>query len=219
MSDIAAPHNGELMDRVYRYQCHVHDLTRKYYLLGRDHLIASLHPLERGHVLEVGCGTGRNLIAAARAHPRARFYGLDISEEMLVTARANIERAGLSDRIHLAKGDASDFEPTGLFGRAAFDRVFLSYSISMVPPWRQALVCAASVLVPGGRLHVVDFGQQEHLPRFFRTLLFLWLKSFHVTPRADLFQALADIAEDEGGALHTRPLYRGYAWYGEIRAL
>ncbi|PTW57546.1 S-adenosylmethionine-diacylgycerolhomoserine-N-methyltransferase [Breoghania corrubedonensis] len=219
MSDIAAPHNGELMDRVYRYQRHIYDFTRKYYLLGRDQLIASLSPPARGHVLEVGCGTGRNLIAAARAYPRARFYGLDISAEMLETARANIERAGLGGRITLARADAADFEPILLFGRAAFDRVFFSYSLSMVPPWRQALECAALALAPGGRLHVVDFGQQERLPHLFRTGLFLWLKSFHVSPRPDLFQALCDIAEAEGGAVRTAPLYRGYAWYGELRAL
>ena len=219
MSDIAAPHNGELMDRVYRYQRHIYDFTRKYYLLGRDHLIASLVPPARGHVLEVGCGTGRNLIAAARAYPRVRFYGLDISAEMLATARANIERAGLSDRIVLARGDASDFAPKDLFGRASFDRVFFSYALSMVPPWRRALECASAALAPGGRLLVVDFGQQERLPRLFGKGLFLWLKSFHVTPRADLFQTLGDIAEAEGGAVRTATLYRGYAWYGEIRAL
>ncbi len=219
MSDITAPHSGDLMDRVYRYQRHIYDLTRKYYLLGRDHLIASLNPPERGHVLEIGCGTGRNLIAAARAYPRARFYGLDISSEMLATARANIERAGLSDRITLARGDAAAFDPAAIFGRVSFDRVFFSYSLSMVPPWRTALECAAAALAPGGRLHVVDFGQQERLPRVFRAMLFVWLKSFHVTPRPDLFQALCDIAEAEGGAVRTAPLYRGYAWYGEIRAL
>lgn len=219
MSDLAAPHNGELMDRVYRYQRHIYDLTRKYYLLGRDDLIAGLSPPERGGVLEVGCGTGRNLIAAARTYPRARFYGLDISAEMLATARANIARAGLSDRIELARGDAGDFEPSVLCGRAAFDRIFFSYSLSMVPPWRSALECAVSALAPGGSLHVVDFGQQECLPRLFRAGLQVWLRSFHVTPRPDLFEVLGDIAETEGGAARTRPLFRGYAWYGEIRAL
>ncbi len=219
MSDLAAPHNGELMDRIYRYQRHIYDLTRKYYLLGRDHLIASLNPPERGHVLEIGCGTGRNLIAAARAYPRARFYGIDISEEMLVTARANIARAGLERRITLACADATHFSPNDLFRRASFDRIFFSYALSMIPPWRQALEGAAHALGPAGRLLVVDFGQQEKLPRIFRKGLFAWLRSFHVTPHADLFQAMVDMAECEGSAVRTAGLYRGYAWFAEIRAL
>ncbi|HSO42957.1 MAG TPA: hypothetical protein VLR47_08995, partial [Rhodospirillales bacterium] len=63
------------MDRIYRHQRHLYDATRKYYLLGRDQLIADLAPPEGGTVLEIGCGTGRNLIAAARAYPSASLSG------------------------------------------------------------------------------------------------------------------------------------------------
>ena len=54
-----------LMDRIYRRQRHVYDFTRKYYLLGRDELIERLAPPADSRVLEIGCGTARNLIAAA----------------------------------------------------------------------------------------------------------------------------------------------------------
>ena len=74
------------MDAIYRTQRHFYDLTRKYYLLGRDGLIDALAPSKDGSVIEIGCGTGRNLIVAARAWPDARFYGIDISEAMLETA-------------------------------------------------------------------------------------------------------------------------------------
>lgn len=219
MTDVIADHNGDLMDRIYRYQRHIYDLTRKFYLLGRDELIRALDPSLRGHVLEVGCGTGRNLIAAAQAYPLTRFYGLDISAEMLETARANIVRAGLSDRILLARGDATQFDAAALFGQPTYDRVFFSYALSMVPDWRAAVEAGMHVLAPGGRLHVVDFGQQERLPRAFRAVLFAWLRRFHVAPRAELPQVLADLAEAEGAAHRFRPLYRGYAWSAEIRAL
>ena len=129
----------ELMDQVYRRQRHIYDLTRKYFLLGRDTLIAELRPPPRGNILEIGCGTGRNLVAAARAYPDASLFGLDISSTMLATARANIRRAGLEPRIALARGDAACFDAKALFGRADFDRVFFSYSLSMIPPWREAL--------------------------------------------------------------------------------
>ena len=76
------------MDAIYRYQRYVYDATRKFYLLGRDRLIDELAPPPGGRVLEIACGTGRNLIAAARRYPGARFYGFDISPAMLDTARA-----------------------------------------------------------------------------------------------------------------------------------
>jgi S-adenosylmethionine-diacylgycerolhomoserine-N-methlytransferase len=214
MSSEALPAH-ELMDRVYRHQRHVYDLTRKFYLLGRDHLIARLDPPAGGHVLELGCGTGRNLVAAARRYPHARLHGVDISGAMLETARSNITRAGLNDRIRLAQGDATRLDPA-LFGLQHFDRVFFSYSLSMIPPWRQALAHGAGLVAPGGRLSLVDFGQQDGLPSWSRTLLFAWLRRFHVHPPGDLADAVASTAADLNAHRAFARLYRGYACYAEI---
>lgn len=204
------------MDRIYRHQRHVYDLTRRYYLLGRDQLIEALQPPPGGAVLELGCGTARNLIAAARRYPESRFHGIDISEEMLATAARNIRRAGLDAQITLAQGDATAFDARCLFGRDRFERVFISYSLSMIPPWRAALTQAIDVVAPGGRLHVVDFGQLERLPDWFRRLLYAWLARFEVHPRAGLAGALEELARDAQGSERTRALYRGYATYAEL---
>lgn len=204
------------MDAIYRSQRHIYDLTRKYYLLGRDALIAGLAPPPDGAVLEIGCGTGRNLIAAARAWPEARFFGIDISAAMLETARAKVTKAGLADRILLAQGDATAFDAHGLFGVAAFDRIFQSYTLSMIPDWRGAIREGAAKLAPGGRLDIVDFGQQEQLPRAFRRALFAWLARFDVSPRATLQPALIEAASEIGGTARFVALHRGYAWSGGI---
>ena len=116
--------HGELMDGVYRTQRHFYDATRKYYLLGRDALIADLAPPAGGSVLEIGCGTGRNLVAVGKAWPEAQLFGIDISGAMLETARASLAKTGV--RATLAEGDACDFDAAALFGRRAFDRVFIS---------------------------------------------------------------------------------------------
>ncbi len=81
------------MNRMYRYQRHIYDITRRYYLLGRNELINGLAPRADAHVLEIGCGTGRNLIKAAENYPDAKLFGIDISAEMLDTARRAAERA------------------------------------------------------------------------------------------------------------------------------
>jgi len=205
------------MDRIYRWQRHIYDLSRKFYLLGRDGLICDLTPAPTDSVLEIGCGTGRNLIAVARRYPGARIYGLDVSEAMLETARASIARAGLSRRITLAQADATRFDGARLFGEAAFDRIFLSYTLSMIPRWQDALARAAEQLAPEGRLHVVDFGQQEGLPAPFRSLLFTWLAAFDVTPREGLRGVLDGVAARHRLTLEWRPMLRGYAWAGSLR--
>ena len=200
-----------LMDDVYRRQRHIYDATRKFYLLGRDPLIAGLAPPEGGAVLEIACGTGRNLIAIAKRWPRACACGFDISQEMLVTARANVTRAGLADRIKLAQGDAVAFDPNALFGRASFERVVISYALSMIPPWRAAIDAALAVLAPDGELHVVDFGDQAHWPTPLKVGLRRWLGAFAVSPRDDLAAALSEASARRGRALSFVPKYRRYA--------
>lgn len=205
---------GALMDNIYKYQRHIYDLTRRYYLLGRDRLIGELAPPEGGTVLEIGCGTGRNLIKAARRYPYALFYGIDISEEMLTTARAKIARAGLSDRVRIGRADATDFDVMQLFNRSMFDRVFFSYSLSMIPDWEGALARGYRVTVEGGRLIVVDFGEQHQLPQWFRNLLTWWLRLFHVTPRTGLEPVMQAC-----GTARLTSLYGDYARLGEIQRI
>ncbi|MEO8375680.1 MAG: class I SAM-dependent methyltransferase [Sphingomonas bacterium] len=204
------------MDAIYRTQRHFYDLTRKYYLLGRDRLIRHLSPPRGGSVLEIGCGTGRNLIVAARAWPDAHFFGIDISEAMLETARAKVANAGLSDRITLAQGDATAFDAWALFGRPAFDRIFQSYTLSMIPDWQGAIREAAAKIAPGGRLDIVDFGQQKGLPRLWRKLLFAWLAKFDVSPRATLRDAVEGIAAAQGLEADFLPLRLGYVWVARL---
>ena len=151
------------MDAIYRYQRYIYDASRKYYLLGRDRLLEELEVSAGGSVLEVACGTGRNLINTARRYPDARLYGFDISQEMLASARASIKRAGLSDRVSVAKADATDFSGERLFSVATFDRVIISYALSMIPPWRSALDQAMAAVAPGGALYIVDFRRTARL--------------------------------------------------------
>ena len=77
---------------------------------------------------------------------------------------------------------------------------------------RQAARCVAQ----GGKLEIVDFGQQERLPRFWKRALFGWLGAFHVSPRAGLHAAIEQLAQDVGGVAQSRPLYRGYAVRGGL---
>ena len=204
------------MNRMYRRQRHIYDGTRRYYLLGRDQLIAGLRPTAGASVLEIGCGTGRNLVLAAGLHPEARFFGIDVSTEMLTSAISAISRHGLANRIRVAHGDGTGFNPETLFKVAAFDHVMISYSLSMIPEWRRVLEAAANRLKPGGRLHIVDFGRQERLPHVFRRLLLRWLALFHVTPRDDLERALSDMAERSGADLQLERPFRGYAQYAVL---
>ena len=212
MANVGAPSgHAALMDEVYRGQRHIYDFTRKYYLFGRDTLINGLEAQLGMRVLEIACGTGRNLAKIGTAWPGVRLYGLDISAEMLKSARA-----ALGAEARLGEGDACSFDAAALLGEPQFDRIVLSYSLSMIPDWQGALDHAASLLAPGGTLHVVDFGDLAGLPRPLAGLLRAWLGKFHVAPRDGMGAVAGRIAAARGLRLTSR---RGALGYFQIHVL
>jgi S-adenosylmethionine-diacylgycerolhomoserine-N-methlytransferase len=188
--------------QVYQRQRHFYDFTRKYYLFGRDSLISGLALQPGQSLVEIGCGTARNLIAIARAYPGVRLFGLDASEAMLQTARLKVARAGLADRIFLIQGLAEELAP-GAFGQAGFDHALFSYSLSMIPGWKAAIAAAAKALFDDGQIHIVDFGDLKTMPG--RGLIRRWLSLFHVSPREALLQTLEQEVTEENKGLNILP--------------
>ncbi len=204
-SQTAQTGHAALMDSVYRGQRHIYDLTRKYYLFGRDTLIEGLDAQAGMRVLEIACGTGRNMAVTARRWPGVRLFGLDISEEMLKNARKSV-----GDGAVLHVGDACSFDSAQLLGEDGFERIILSYSLSMIPDWQGALDHAAAHLAPGGELHIVDFGDLAGLPRPLRAGLHAWLAKFHVEARANLPEVAAGVAAARGLTFRSTTGKLGY---------
>lgn len=147
------------MRRYYRLQSRIYDATRWSFLFGRRAIIRKLpfFPDERFRALEVGCGTGYNLVRLARRFPEASFTGLDVSTDMI--ERAQRQTRPFRERIRLVNqpyrsGDASP-EP--------FDLILFSYSLTMInPQWAALLDQAGRDLRPGGYLAVADFHDSSH---------------------------------------------------------
>jgi S-adenosylmethionine-diacylgycerolhomoserine-N-methlytransferase len=207
------------MDRMYQVQRFIYDPTRKFYLLGRDRLIERLRLRPGDHVVEIGCGTGRNLAALARRYPGAKLYGVDASAAMLATARGKLKRAGLEDRVMLAAGLGEELHPRRMFGLGrSFDAIVISYALSMIPGWPAVVERALAHLRPGGTLAIVDFGDQRGLPQWFRRALTGWLALFGVEPRRDMEEVLTHMAHERGAALAVEPLFGGYAVHATYQA-
>lgn len=206
--------HGALMDAVYRHTRHVYDASRKFFLFGRDALIAELNPAPGQYVCEAGCGTARNLIKMAQRYPQARFCGYDASQAMLETARASLKRAGLDKRVALAHGFAESFEPRAAFGLdpdQSIDRFVFSFSLTMIPPWREALEHAFAMLRPGGAIHIVDFGPMERWPAVVRAPFMGFLGAFHVQPQRAIFDWGRAQAAGGAAVVRERPILKGYA--------
>lgn len=186
-----------LMDHVYRHQRHFYDLTRRHYLAGRDRMIAGINAVPGDRILEVGCGTARNLIKIARRYPGSELWGVDASSEMLRSAADSVQRAGLAERVTLAHGLAEEL--SSIFaGQAGFDHVVFSYSLSMISDFEGALRAAAQVATTRGQIHLVDFGDLNGLWPPAAAALRYWLALFHVSPRSGLVQRLENLAVRRG---------------------
>ncbi len=198
------------MDRMYRPQRHIYDLTRRYYLLGRDRLIAELGAQPGQSILDIGCGTGRNLALIGQRYPAIRLFGLDAAQPMLEIAARKLERAAV--RARLARGVAEELDPQALFGHAGgFDHITISYCLSMVDGPELAVRAAVSHLAPGGTLHIVDFGDMAGLPGWFRGAMAAWLAKFHVRYRPEVAATLAALATTGAGTIDTLEVARRYA--------
>jgi S-adenosylmethionine-diacylgycerolhomoserine-N-methlytransferase len=174
------------LNRYYGVARHFYDVTRKYYLFGRDVALRRLiaDPTWT-RLVEIGPGTGRNLSLLHRARPDAVLGGIEASDSMLEYAR---RRCGWARIEH---GFAETAPLGSIVGQPA-DRILFSYCLSMVGDKDRALAQARRSLAPGGKVVVVDFadfgGMPPSLARAFRS----YLRTFHVEPLADAVIAQAE---------------------------
>lgn len=103
--------------------------------------------MARGDTLEVGIGGGETI---GYYRPDVRLTGIDPSRTMLAHARAAAAAAGRT--VDLRIGDAMRLEALD----RAFDTVVFCLVLCTVPDDRQAILEAARVLRPGGRLVAVE---------------------------------------------------------------
>ncbi len=192
-----------VMRRYYRWHAAIYDATRWTFLLGRNALLNHLPIVDTQAqtLLEVGCGTGRNLHRLTRRHPRLQLIGLDVSADMLARAsRASRKYAG---RIQLIE---CPYPAEALELPQLPNIVLFSYALSMFNPgWERAITAAWGDLPPGGRMAVVDF---HHSPS---ALFRWWMGKNHVRMEAHLLPLLQSKFHTEYQAI--RPAFLGLWTY------
>jgi len=207
---------ADAMNRMYRYTRHVYDASRRFYLFGRDSLIREMDVRDGDTVVEIGCGTARNLIKLARRYPGAKCFGIDAAHVMIETAEKNIDKAGLTDRITVRQGLAQDLTPEMFDRGEPFDVTYFSYSLSMIPPWKESVDAAVAATRPGRTMYSVDFWDQSGYPAWFRAVLQKWLDLFHVHFHPELLEYLKQVAQQQGGELHLKPIGKQYAYIAAV---
>nr|MDO8135948.1 hypothetical protein [Candidatus Njordarchaeum guaymaensis] len=116
--------------------------------------------LEVGHkVLEVGAGSGWHAstiaeIVAPSDAPKEKWghvYTVEIIRELADSARANVERAGYSDRVTIIHGDGSE----GYAQEAPYDRVLVTAAAPDIPkPLTDQLKTDGLLIIPVGSAYL-----------------------------------------------------------------
>lgn len=125
-------------------------------------------------MLEIGCGTGLDLLHFGKTHPGVRVVGIDISGGMCQVASERIRREKLGN-VQVVKGGVDEVE--GLFGRGQFDLVYVFFgALNTVKDLHAAANALERVLNPGGVL-VLSFVNRHYFAGMLIELLKLRFRS------------------------------------------
>jgi len=134
----------------------------------RPALIRQIDPKPGETIADIGCGTGTLLTKLGRIEPKTTLLGLDPDDAILERARPKLADAGVDAQ--LENGFARE-AAAKLAGRAV-DKIVSSLVFHQVPveEKRAGLASMFAALVPGGELHVADYGLQRTalMKRLFR---------------------------------------------------
>jgi S-adenosylmethionine-diacylgycerolhomoserine-N-methlytransferase len=145
--------HAERLESFYRGQADSYDAFRARMLHGRRDLVSRLEFPPHGVWVDLGAGTGENVLyAGQQAGALSEIHLIDLSPSLLRIASRRAKERGLeSVQTHLADASRLDLPVE----RA--DVVTCSYSLTMIPDWFEAILAAKRILKPGGVIGVADF--------------------------------------------------------------
>ncbi|MFX1351836.1 MAG: class I SAM-dependent methyltransferase [Promethearchaeota archaeon] len=121
----------------------------------------------KGVLVDVGCGPGYLIMSICKEIPHLKIIGVDISEEMIQKASANLLSLRLGDQVEFRKGDIKRMP----FRSGTVDFVVSTFSLHHWSDPKQSLNEIRRILKPKGQFLLFDFRRDSRR-------LFYWLLTF-----------------------------------------
>jgi ubiquinone/menaquinone biosynthesis C-methylase UbiE len=164
-----------------------------------DH--AGVFPAAR--VLDVGCGTATlTLEAKRRSGTEGSVVGIDVSPQMIARARAKAEEAGLDVTLEVASAESLPLAD------GSCDIVLCSLALHHLPrnQRRPAVAEMRRVLVPGGRVVIVDLSPETSRLAALNPIAFLHRGSGDIAAEAEALIREAGFRDVDAGQVGVRNL-------------
>ncbi len=187
-------------DRAYGMIARAYDLGVKILPVWKTWIAQALPHITGPRVLEVSFGTG---LLLTRYADKFETEGIDYNEKMVALARANLERRGISAKLQQGNVEALPYPDE------SFDCVVNTMAFSGYPDGRRAMSELHRVLVPGGRLVIIDIEYPSNGNRLGMQVTRLWAALGDlIRDLGELLDELGfDYEEEEIGGFGTVHLY------------
>ena len=188
----------EKLESFYNKQASLYDSYRCRMLHGRQPLIVEMSAKKNDVWVDFGGGTGSNL----------EFFGknvtdfkdvtiVDITPSLVKVAKERIAKNNWSN-VNIVLGDVTDQHLSGLPKEGTVDIITISYALTMIPNWKDALSNAKRLLKPNGCIAICDFtvdsSQWSISQRFWKKLFSLdhvMLNKEHIDYLQDNFECVS----------------------------
>ena len=116
------------------------------------YLLSEISVLDGDSILDVGCGTGLLSLEIAKWFPTCSVVGIDISPDMIATARSHLDNS-ISHRVRFGVANLFSFAPD-----SPYDVIFSSSAMHWMLPPEESYQCIFNILKHGGQLVVHQGG-------------------------------------------------------------
>lgn len=121
--------------------------------MWRRRVVRKVRRMKPEKIMDLATGTGDLAIKMAKAMPKAKIMGVDLSEKMLAVAAEKVRRKGLDDHIALYQGDAENLDVTD----GVLDVVTVAFGVRNFGNLEQGLSEIMRSLRSGGHIVVLEF--------------------------------------------------------------